>query len=448
MAACAAPIVLQTPALTSVDGCRAMMARQIVARVKGEALGWDLIKVYLESQGEGDSGSVMEGLEDEENEAPQSEGLLCEWPGCPYETDHQTSLDTHLRQIHDRMMWVCPVRICHVRFGTEEETWHHIDIEHGGSSVDLPTILPERFRTFNTTELRRQRTIAETMWKLGCDGEEVEARNMAILYSVYYSRTARNYFMDHGLLNQGKDSLCRTLRSQFDKRQPGTVRLTATYHARLPEGTLTKKYFWWVLLLHQNVGPQLDKFIHNAVLGGTWCHVSHKCHWAFCLNVSHLELVLRAVNDDRTVCKNRSRANDGGCNALSSLHSHDHCLLDNPHGAFFDDEPPPPQPRPRISQERKMVGPCFNGCSTTRQWYRHPDDGTKCLCSTCYIRMYRAKRKEAGLSRWPALDGPKTRIAGPCVNGCTTTWGGGWCRDSGHKMTPPCSVYFKRAVGY
>ena len=76
---------------------------------------------------------------------------------------------------------------------------------------------------------------------------------------------------------------------------------------------------WWVLFLHQEEGPQLDKFIRDAGLGGTWCHVSHKCHWPWCFNVSHLELVLKAVNDDRSVCKNRSRANGGGCNALHSL---------------------------------------------------------------------------------------------------------------------------------
>ena len=88
----------------------------------------------------------------------------------------------------------------------------------------------------------------------------------------------------------------------------------------------------WVLFLHQEEGPQLDKFVRDTVLAG-WCHVSHKCHWAFCFNVAHLEQVSKTVNDDPSVCKNRSWANDGGCNALHSLHPHDHCLLVNPHGS-------------------------------------------------------------------------------------------------------------------
>ena len=192
-------------------------------------------------------------------------------------------------------------------------------------------------RSFNTTELRKRRRRAEAKWTVGFDSEEDEKCAMDTLYSAYHSQTARNFFVGNGLLDQGKDILCRTLR--------------------------------------------------NAVLGGTWCHISHKCHWAVCLNVSHLEqVVMRTITDDRTACKNRSQANDGGCNALYSLHPHDHCLclLDNPHGAAFDDQLP---------------------------------------------------------LRLPAPLGQKKKIQSPCVNGCTTTWGGGWDRDLGDKTTPTTSIY-------
>ena len=55
--------------------------------------------------------------------------------------------------------------------------------------------------------------------------------------------------------------------------------------------------------------------------------------------------ILEVINDDRSICKNRSRSKDGGCNALQSLHPHDHCLLDNPQGAAFDGRPKPRVPK-------------------------------------------------------------------------------------------------------
>ena len=180
---------------------------------------------------------------------------------------------------------------------------------------------------FNTTNLRKRRRRAEAKWTAGFDSEEDKKGDMDALYSAYHSQTARNYFMGKGLLNQGKDPLCRTLRQGFITRNPGATRSDIVYMLKLPEGVIAKEYPWWVLFLQQEHGPQLDKFIRNALLGGTWCHISHKCYWAFCLNSSHLEQVLKPVNDDRSVCKNRSRDNDGGCNALHSLHPHNHCLL-------------------------------------------------------------------------------------------------------------------------
>ena len=107
---------------------------------KASALEWDFVKIYLDSQREGESGDMVEGLKDEEVGEPQSVRFLCEWPGCPYETDDKPSLEIRVRQIHDRILWVCPTRICHRRFATEEETWDHIEVEHCGSSVDSPTI--------------------------------------------------------------------------------------------------------------------------------------------------------------------------------------------------------------------------------------------------------------------------------------------------------------------
>lgn len=155
--------------------------------------------------------------------------------------------------------------------------------------------------------------------------------------------------------------------------------------------TIIRPFHWWVPFLHQEEGPHLDKFIRNSVLGGTWCQISHKCHWAFCLNVSHLEQVVGAVNHDRTICKNRSRDKDGGCNALGSLHPHDHCLLANPVGNAFAS--PQGQKLATMVQElatmpqivRKNSGPCANGCTSASRWYRNPLDKTQVLCNACYV---------------------------------------------------------------
>ena len=211
VAACAASAVLQIPAPTRVDGFRAIMARQVVARVKGEALGWDLVKVYLESQAEGERGDVMEGLEDEEMGEPQSGVLLCEWPGCPYETDDETSLDTHLRQNHDRIMWVCPFRTCCRPFQTEEETLCHIEVEYGGSSIDLPNILLDQFRKLDTNEQRRLRRVAQNTFTAACDSKQREEEEIGKMYAAYDHPTATQYFTGVGLLSQEKGASCRTL---------------------------------------------------------------------------------------------------------------------------------------------------------------------------------------------------------------------------------------------
>ena len=62
-----------------------------------------------------------------------------------------------------------------------------------------------------------------------------------------------------------------------------------------------------------------------VALGGTF-H-TNAIFLAFSCNEYPLELVVKAVTDDRTVCKTRSRANDGGCDAVHSLHPHDHCTV-------------------------------------------------------------------------------------------------------------------------
>ena len=79
--------------------------------------------------------------------------FVCEWPVCPVETRNQDTLDTHLRQLHYRIMWVCPIRTCYRRFGTEKETLDDLEDEYAGLKDDAPAILLHQLRTFDTALL-------------------------------------------------------------------------------------------------------------------------------------------------------------------------------------------------------------------------------------------------------------------------------------------------------
>ena len=94
--------------------------------------------------------------------------------------------------------------------------------------------------------------------------------------------------------------------------------------------------------------------------GASWAftQTSHKCHWAWCLVLSHLEQGLPIQNYDPNVCKNRSRVDWGGCNALKCLHPFDYCLLDNPKGTSFDDTLPPQSGSlPRLDLDHTLLPP-------------------------------------------------------------------------------------------
>ena len=176
-----------------------------------------------------------------------------------------------------------------------------------------------------------------------------------------------------------------------------------------------------------------------------WCNVSHREHHAWCYVVSHLEYVLPRYNIDRTICKNGTRKREGDCNALTSQHPFDHCLLDLPFGDAFDERlqydgnesetatrdtsiaagsynnPPPVSLR---------GGPCAN-CNTsgdTSRWRVNPRDRTTILCNSCYVKILRKRRLER------KKEGP----SGPCIYGCKTTWRGRWFLDPRDEKRTMC----------
>ena len=64
VAACAASVVLETSIPTRVDDFRAVMATQVMERVNGTRLDWDVMKIFLSGLGDDEGDDVVEGLGD------------------------------------------------------------------------------------------------------------------------------------------------------------------------------------------------------------------------------------------------------------------------------------------------------------------------------------------------------------------------------------------------
>ena len=94
VAACAASVVLETVVPTRVNNFRAVMATQVLERVKGTRLDWDVVKIFFLGLGD----DVVEGLEDvvedlgdKEVGEDFAERHICEWPT---ETKDQVAMST------------------------------------------------------------------------------------------------------------------------------------------------------------------------------------------------------------------------------------------------------------------------------------------------------------------------------------------------------------------
>ena len=64
VATCAASVVLETSIPTRVDDFRAVMAAQVLERVKGTRLDWDVVKIFLLGLGDDERDDAVEGLGD------------------------------------------------------------------------------------------------------------------------------------------------------------------------------------------------------------------------------------------------------------------------------------------------------------------------------------------------------------------------------------------------
>lgn len=103
-----------------------------------------------------------------------------------------------------------------------------------------------------------------------------------------------------GLDAEGKE--CRTIDKVYAKSSSGCVRLNrdCRFASRIMKllSYLSKDLAWWILLIDQPEGLELDKFVRDAMWGEFIFQISHKCHWAFCYVVSHHALVMVTEDSD------------------------------------------------------------------------------------------------------------------------------------------------------
>ena len=289
-------VVLDTPIPQNVKGFRMQIASQIIKAVRGETLDWTTIKYMLalaarveraltgdndgdDNDKDEDDMTVMvvesekmmetdylcnicwyhyassgETLATHKSEKHNTDPFICEWPGCRAVMTEQASLDTHYRHIHERKTYYCPIQHCHLRFVTEDEWWEHVRDQHPETEDISPSILEERYRTFDLAEMRLLREKYQNIWKTKCGSEDQEHIKIASFYEAYHSPTTRNYFDQRGLLGQTFDTQarhCRTVDRRYGKASEDQYRdPKAKYKLGLTYTHVTKVWCWWVLLLH------------------------------------------------------------------------------------------------------------------------------------------------------------------------------------------------------
>ncbi|KAM0803559.1 hypothetical protein BDR22DRAFT_36882 [Usnea florida] len=276
-------------------------------------------------------------------EKHDTEQFLCRWPGCQIACDDANSLAEHVRLIHEMEMWFCEGKDCYQRFATELEINDHMDAVHPEENLANPRLIDPRFRTFKATDLAAERDHCLERFRARYPTVEARQEQRAYLYASYYSITLRDYFAQRGLNDQqssGGPDVCRTVKAIYTKRPIDQNRPKTLYTLKIDSKYYTRSWATWIVLLHQEEGSRLDKFIDDMLLG--WCEVSHKCHRPWCFVNKHLEYVRTANNFDRSICMHGTRRDVGDCQAENSLHSHDVCHLDTPLGDPFDKDLPPP----------------------------------------------------------------------------------------------------------
>ncbi|KAG8528496.1 uncharacterized protein KY384_007414 [Bacidia gigantensis] len=264
----------------------------------------------------GESQEALASHQEKDHEIP---GLLCTWPGCYTLCKGEGDLDLHVRRIHELQVYVCETKGCYQRFDEWEEAEAHAE--------ELDHDVNEKFPSapYNREDIEVRRTEIETF-----KGKKRMLQLKRRYYMVYQSATARRFFENLGLMNQDTTTGVPYHRTLWRKYEASDTSARPSWNYKLKNKSAYGKesfgaaYYMFVLFFHQPRGWRLDKFITDWTLH--WCEISHKCHWAYCLDVNALEYVLPKYNSDRASCAGSLRAQAGTCEAKKSLHSHDHCV--------------------------------------------------------------------------------------------------------------------------
>lgn len=173
------------------------------------------------------------------------------------------------------------------------------------------------------------RVNAKKIWKLKSDGVETRRHAIFIIYFMYYDLIIRHYFQTLRVLDQNSDAhinYCRRIDKQYKKSEFETYKLTNEYKLKKIIDKFIKFKIWWVAFLNIEKKSHLNKFIKDSFEKSAF-HISHKYYHFFCYVASHLELILRSKNDDKTICKNGNRETKKDYNVLINYHSFNHYYL-------------------------------------------------------------------------------------------------------------------------
>ena len=244
--------------------------------------------------------------------------IICLWPGCYAKFEDDETMKRHVFDIHENLTRLCPDEQCMMSYPRMEELRDHLELRHPG--IELESV----------PEGNDNRYLQETELSPDWVGKRREVDSLRtdccdilisdVYKAAYENASLRKWLRDKGLTNQsGLDEGYHQSIYTANEPSKGVVRRKCKRYCNEEHHfAINKSIFYWTLLIHQEPNSQdLDKFISDTLLG---CEISHRCHWARCLAVSDLELVLQSTNQDRTICKNRGREHIGKCQAEGSKH--------------------------------------------------------------------------------------------------------------------------------
>lgn len=98
-----------------------------------------------------------------------------------------TTLYKNTMLYHELKTWLCPLRECHRRFPTKEETQQNLDIEHQSPIDVYPQCLIKKYRLFDLLSLREGRLRLYRVWASKSGSLLTQRRRIRDIYMAYNS---------------------------------------------------------------------------------------------------------------------------------------------------------------------------------------------------------------------------------------------------------------------